>query len=94
MDWNDPELKALKKEFLNSLPERLKLLRETLLQKNAEHLRLYAHRLSGAADSFGCEEIGKIASKMEEEILEYPSFRSEIESLLKGLEIAIQETLK
>ncbi|MCM2323372.1 MAG: Hpt domain-containing protein [Oligoflexia bacterium] len=80
IDWeNDPEMKALRDEFIASLADRSELLRVQLQaladpgkprEEALGKLRYAAHTLAGAAGSYGLETLGAQAARLEELLLE------------------------
>lgn len=69
-DWErDPEIAALKREFVESFPSRVAALSTALNGPGgvqAGDLERLAHKLAGAALTYGFEEIGAAADRVEE----------------------------
>ncbi len=64
IDWDsDPELKRLRNEFLDSLPERCT---KILTMDDRRALRQEIHRLAGAAGSYDCLELFSITALLDE----------------------------
>lgn len=64
MSWEqDPEMRALREEFIDSLMDRLHLLRAA---QSARQIGEIAHKLAGVAGSYGFKKLGEIASLLED----------------------------
>jgi chemotaxis protein histidine kinase CheA len=78
MDWDsDPELKALRDEFIDSFPKRMESLKPLLhlLKASstskvdpsvAQEIGFIVHNLAGIAVSYGFKELGKIATALDD----------------------------
>ena len=80
IDWNsDPELRALRDEFVASFVERTRLLEAVMSRLRplgsspvalgeglADGLHVIAHNLAGAAPTYGFERLGEIASRIDD----------------------------
>jgi HPt (histidine-containing phosphotransfer) domain-containing protein len=64
MDWdNDPELKKMRDEFIDSFRSRHDEIRKL---RYADEIARHAHRLAGAAESYGFPHLGDAAAKLED----------------------------
>lgn len=66
IDWSDPELSAIRNEFIASLPERKKRVQSALEARDLEALLQVAHQTAGSADSFGLKDVAQSAEKLEQ----------------------------
>lgn len=61
----DPEFQELIDYFVGELPNRVSELENAVTAQDAGMLRMFAHRLKGAAPGFGFDEIGSLAGELE-----------------------------
>ena len=67
MDWDsDPELKELRKAFLASFVDRRDKLRTALLKADSDSIRHIAHKLAGAAESYGYPNVTEVSSALDD----------------------------
>ncbi len=61
----DEDMRDIVEEFVDSLDERLKELRQAHAATDWEQLAMLAHRLKGAGGSYGYPDISSIGAEME-----------------------------
>lgn len=61
----DADLRDIVQEFVNGLPARIAELREAYQELDWQRLALLAHRLKGAAGSYGYPDISRLCASME-----------------------------
>ena len=106
MDWqSDPQLRAIRQEFIESLPDRrsqiehaLELLRaESNSKRRSEHaqaIAFVAHKLAGTAGSYGLQDLTDRAALVEDHV-ESENFEDLVEKLIEAIcsaEIAPSES--
>lgn len=62
---NDPEYQALRRHFVQELPERLASIQAALADADWDALKSRAHQLKGVAGSFGYPDTSRIAGQIE-----------------------------
>jgi HPt (histidine-containing phosphotransfer) domain-containing protein len=62
----DASLRDLVQEFVEALPQRLEELRRAYESLDWDQLAVLAHRLKGAAGSYGYPDLSRLAAEMEE----------------------------
>ncbi len=62
----DEDLRDIVEEFVENLSTRLDELRQAYDKLDWEMLRMYAHRLKGAAGSYGYPDISQLGATMEQ----------------------------
>ncbi len=67
---SDPEMSPLVDMFIDDLPERVETLLDKLQASDREGLRRIAHQMSGAAGSYGFQELTEHAAVVEALLLE------------------------
>lgn len=67
---NDPDLSPLVDLFVEDLPERVEAMLDRLQASDRDGLRRIAHQLTGAAGSYGFQEITEHAAVVEALLLE------------------------
>jgi len=63
---DDASLRDLVQEFVEALPQRLEELRRAYEALDWDQLAVLAHRLKGAAGSYGYPDLSRLAAEMEE----------------------------
>lgn len=61
-------LKALKKEYVDSLPKKIQEIQTFLKEKDINSLKNAFHKLKGSGKTYGVDDISLIGQKVEEEI--------------------------
>ena len=79
----DKMLEEIYPDYLLGLNEIVLKLKKSLENNDRDTIKYYAHQVAGNAGSYGLEELGKMAQKLEE--------FSDVESL-KSLELSTQVT--
>ena len=63
---DDPDFAELVEFFVDAIPERIELLRESYQKQDIEQLRTTAHQLKGAGGGYGFEELSTHAARLEQ----------------------------
>lgn len=63
---DDPDFAELVEFFVEAIPERIELLRESHQNRDIEQLRTIAHQLKGAGGGYGFEELTTHAACLEQ----------------------------
>jgi HPt (histidine-containing phosphotransfer) domain-containing protein len=67
MDWDtDPELKAMREDFIGSFRERRAQLEAALKKSDFKEVVFIAHKLAGAAESYGFAILTEAGSALED----------------------------
>lgn len=64
---SDPDMADLLEFFVGQMPERMRVLRESLDGGAIEDVRMLAHQLKGAGGSYGFPQITECAKRLERE---------------------------
>ncbi|MGZ3699149.1 MAG: Hpt domain-containing protein [Bdellovibrionota bacterium] len=95
MDWNaDPELKKIREEFIDSFAERSRMLTRLVQELRGGGPRpealaeacSIAHKLGGAAGSYGFENLGRVAGWVDDALSEARAATPELVKFLSLLE--------
>ena len=93
MDWvNDPQLKALRDEFIASFAERREGLAGALehLAESLTDVRFIAHKLAGAAGSYGFQSLTDAGGALDDLITLCPEKSRDLESLRQATELLLE----
>jgi histidine phosphotransfer protein HptB len=66
---SDPNLADIVDMFVNEMPNRVELLLDSMSKGDWDAVRQAAHRLKGAAGSYGFDAISPVAGKLEAAVL-------------------------
>ena len=73
MDWNsDPEMKAIRDEFIASFDDRLEILRKGVAQLKSgdaealKNIQYVAHKIAGTAESYGFPSLTRIGALIDD----------------------------
>ncbi len=64
--YEDPEFRALVREFVGDLEDRLAEMKTALTEGDWESLEVLSHRLKGAAGGYGFEDLSNAAARLEQ----------------------------
>ena len=67
---DDPDIIDLKNKFIESLPEKMKVINNAFELKNYEKFKKGVHKLKGLGGSFGCAELTEISAELELAIMQ------------------------
>ncbi len=81
---DDPDFAELVEFFVDAIPERIELLRESFQKQDIEQLRTIAHQLKGAGGGYGFEELSTHAARLEQDCKQ-----NDIDAAANSLEILI-----
>lgn len=92
---DDPELRDVVEEFVQSLPARLVELREAIAAKDVKALTTLTHRLKGAGGSYGYPQISALCAGVEQKLrsdqsVELEKFLGELSVLFDGAVSGLQ----
>jgi len=66
---NDQDMLELIELFVSELPERVERVRAAWEERRLEELQRLAHQLKGASPSYGYDELGRIAARLERSLV-------------------------
>lgn len=105
MNWeNDPALRKIKKDFMDSFPERAEQVRQLLTQaislEGLREVQAVAHKLGGVASTYGFVTLGEVAGALDdflerapdsEKLAQGPSYGKALAELLIEQSISVQD---
>lgn len=94
----DAELRDVVEEFVEGLAGRVEELKKAYERMDFDMLTMLAHRLKGAAGSYGYPEISHICSQMEQrfrdhQLNDFAKFISELTSMAEAAKSGLGESL-
>ncbi len=81
---DDPDFAELIEFFVDAIPERSELLRQSHQEQNADQMKTIAHQLKGAGGGYGFEELSVHAARLEQACKQ-----NDIDSVGESLDILI-----
>jgi HPt (histidine-containing phosphotransfer) domain-containing protein len=66
VEWSDdPEMNQFRNEFIDSFPARQAALKKAARKNNADEIKIEAHKIAGAAGTYGLSILGEAAAAIE-----------------------------
>ncbi len=81
---DDPDFAELIEFFVDAIPERTELLRESHQQQDTDQMKTIAHQLKGAGGGYGFEELSTHAAQLEQACKQ-----NDIDAVGKSLDVLI-----
>lgn len=81
---DDPDFAELIEFFVDAIPERTELLRQSHQEQDADQMKTIAHQLKGAGGGYGFEELSVHAARLEQACKQ-----NDIDSVGESLDILI-----